>query len=97
MVSLATGVPCGVYFTSGSLPRLPISCTRLRLLPAMIAAPSAPEGREIGMPETPGFETWDWVSLGAGCSIYQKHLAFSTWHLALETFCSTPGLEAAKC
>ena len=42
--SLATGVPCGVYLTSGSLPRLPMSCTRFRLLPAMIAAPSAPQG-----------------------------------------------------
>src|SRR5580658_10017349 len=35
MVSLATGVPCGVYLISGSFPRLPISRTRFRLFPAM--------------------------------------------------------------
>src|SRR5450755_233811 len=39
---LATGVPLGVNFTSGSLPRLPISVTRFKLLPAINAAPSAP-------------------------------------------------------
>src|SRR6516165_3387502 len=35
-VSLATGVPCGVYLTSGSLPRLPIRITLLTLFPAMM-------------------------------------------------------------
>src|SRR5258705_9189587 len=39
---LATGVPLGVYLTSGSLPRLPIRITLFTLLPAMSAAPSAP-------------------------------------------------------
>src|SRR6266851_381957 len=34
-VNLATGVPCGVYFTSGSLPRLPTRMTLLTLFPAM--------------------------------------------------------------
>src|SRR5215470_15287200 len=38
-VRRATAVPCGVYFTSGSLPRLPIKITLLTLF-AMIAAPS---------------------------------------------------------
>jgi hypothetical protein len=28
-------VPCGVYFTSGSLPRLPMRITLLTLFPAM--------------------------------------------------------------
>src|SRR5580658_8425227 len=36
-VIFATGVPCGVYFTSGSLPRFPIRMTLLTLLPAMFA------------------------------------------------------------
>src|SRR5215470_12881953 len=31
MVILATGVPCGVYLTSGSLPRFPIRMTLLTL------------------------------------------------------------------
>src|SRR5579863_5871131 len=39
--NLATGMPPGVYFTSGSLPRFPIRMTLLTLLPAMNAAPSA--------------------------------------------------------
>src|SRR5882672_10990781 len=38
----ATGVPLGVNFTSGSLPKLPIRVTRFKLLPAINAAPSAP-------------------------------------------------------
>src|SRR5580704_14310883 len=40
--NLATGMPPGVYFTSGSLPRFPIRMTLLTLFPAMSAAPSAP-------------------------------------------------------
>src|SRR5215467_3484996 len=34
-VSLATGVPLGVYFTSGSLPRFPSRITLLTLFPDM--------------------------------------------------------------
>src|ERR1700704_7058072 len=34
-VILATGVPLGVYLTSGSLPRLPMRITLLTLFPAM--------------------------------------------------------------
>src|ERR1039457_7042353 len=34
-LNLATGVPCGVNFTSGSLPRLPMRMTLLTLFPAM--------------------------------------------------------------
>src|ERR1700736_5957009 len=34
-VILATGVPLGVYLTSGSLPRLPMRITLLMLFPAM--------------------------------------------------------------
>src|SRR5271167_5070597 len=34
-LNLATGVPCGVNFTSGSLPRLPMRITLLTLFPAM--------------------------------------------------------------
>src|SRR5271170_83091 len=40
--NLATGIPPGVYFTSGSLPRFPIRMTLLTLFPAMKGAPSAP-------------------------------------------------------
>src|ERR1700733_10283966 len=39
--NLATGVPLGVYLSSGSLPRFPIRITLLTLFPAMIAAPCA--------------------------------------------------------
>src|SRR5579863_8020027 len=34
-LNLATGVPCGVNFTSGSLPRLPMRITLLTLFPAI--------------------------------------------------------------
>src|SRR5271167_753034 len=34
-LNLATGVPCGVNFTSGSLPRLPMRITLLTLFPTM--------------------------------------------------------------
>src|SRR5437879_13785478 len=51
-VSFATGVPLGVYFTSGSLPRFPIRMTLLTLF-GMSAAPSAPGGAEFDHgPET---------------------------------------------
>src|SRR5207245_5498965 len=38
MLNLATAVPCGVYFNSGSLPRVPIRMTLLTLL-AMAGGP----------------------------------------------------------
>src|SRR5271154_6470433 len=41
IVSFATGVPCGVYFTSGSFPKFPIRMTLFTLLPAITTAPSA--------------------------------------------------------
>src|SRR5205823_1676455 len=34
-VSFATGVPLGVYFTSGSFPRFPMRMTLITLFPAM--------------------------------------------------------------
>src|SRR5450755_4964918 len=57
-VIFATAVPLGVYLISGSLPRLPMSVTLLRLLPAMSSAPSAPcRWKLIAEPEKPGAET----------------------------------------
>src|ERR1700693_5981194 len=56
-VSFATGVPLGVYFTSGSLPRFPIRITLLTLL-GMSAAPSAPCSAEFDHgPELRGTNT----------------------------------------
>src|SRR5579872_1446492 len=46
-VSFATGVPLGVYLTSGSLPRFPIKITLLTLLPAMIASPDSANITEL--------------------------------------------------
>src|SRR5256885_14995191 len=56
-VSFATGVPLGVYFTSGSLPRFPINITLFRLF-AMKAAPSAPSlrHRELVMRNLQGLD-----------------------------------------
>src|SRR5256885_3093060 len=67
-VSFATGVPLGVYFTSGSLPRFPIRMTLLTLF-GMSAAPSAPVVLDLTMGRNSRHEH---EFLGAGCSIYQN-------------------------
>src|ERR1700682_5184880 len=63
-VSFATGVPLGVYFTSGSFPRFPIRMTLLTLF-GMSAAPCAPCSAEFD--HGPGTPRHEYENLGAGC------------------------------